>query len=402
MALSNNHVAEIQGLYGPFTMAERVVQKIWFQRDFDETSAVLTDGRKMAVRSVGIWNRLGGPDFRDARLVFDGVEITGDVEVHFHAADWRAHGHEADPAYNNVALHVVLFPPGVEEKPAFRGEGGLIPTLVLLPLLHRDLEEYTSDDALEIITARDEWRRVAELTGRPQAELRALLIAKALEAWRRKVCFAGLRLEKLGWRAAAHHAALEILGYRRNRVVMLAVAAKYPLEAWSDKIEPAAVFAENSARWQLQGVRPANHPLRRLRQYHQGVVACPDWPDHVVPFLMGLPVNLSAAMPTRTARRLLHLGERRKKMSRGLLRDAVGGTRLDNLICDGLLPLVAASEKMDLFALWFHWFLGDIPDHVRKTLPKLGLNDGQMQPICCGYARGLLSWFLECDARASG
>ncbi|HKB58238.1 MAG TPA: DUF2851 family protein, partial [Lacunisphaera sp.] len=139
MANNSNHVAEMQGLYGPFTIAERVVQKIWLRGDFDHCRAVLADGRKLEIRSAGTWNLLGGPDFRGASLIIAGQSVTGDVEVHFHATDWRAHGHGEDPAYDKVALHVVLFPPGAAEPAAQRRDGREIPTLVLLPLLHRGL-----------------------------------------------------------------------------------------------------------------------------------------------------------------------------------------------------------------------------------------------------------------------
>ncbi len=98
MAGSLNQVHEMQGLYGPFTIAERVVQKIWLRRDFVTDRAVLADGQRLEIRSPGTWNLLGGPDFRGARLLLDGREITGDIEVHFHVSDWRAHGHEADRA----------------------------------------------------------------------------------------------------------------------------------------------------------------------------------------------------------------------------------------------------------------------------------------------------------------
>ena len=402
MANSNNHVAELQGLYGPFTMAERVVQKIWLQRDFDHTKAVLTDGRTLEVRSTGAWNLLSGPDFRGARLILDGREIIGDVEVHFHAPDWRAHGHETDQAYDNVTLHVVLFPLGNDEKPAKRSDGALLPTLVLLPLLHRDLEEYASDDALETITARDEWRYFAELASRPPLELQALLMSRATECWLQKVHFAGLRIDKLGWRAALHHAALEMLGYRRNRAAMLAVAAKYPLSVWSSSIDVRKIYSENETLWQLRGVRPANHPFLRLQQYQRWMTVSPEWPNRVVQLLADLSPPPTDVISTRLARRSLQIGRYRKILASDLLGHAIGGTRLDNFVCDGLLPLLAANTKQNLFALWFHWFSGDVPDQVRRTLPKLGLADGRLQPLCNGYARGLLSWFLECEARASG
>lgn len=395
MAGSNNQVAEMQGLYGPFTMAERVVQKIWRQADFDRRGLVLTDGRSLQIRSTGGWNLLGGPDFRQARLVIAGREITGDVEVHFHVADWRAHGHEADPAYANVVLHVVLFPPAGSEAPARRPDGAAIPALVLLPLLYRDLEEYASDDALEVITARDEWRHLEELAATPPVELQALLQRKARARWQQKVFFARLRVEKLGWRAAAHQTALEILGYRQNRAAMLAVAAKYPLEVWATGIDVSELFGGEPALWHLQGVRPANHPRLRLQQYQGWVAASPDWPEDLRGLFSAQAFPGATEVPTQRARRTLELGKIRNSVKSGLIGSALGGTRVDNLVCDGFLPLFASSSVGDGFALWFHWYLGDIPARVPRALTKLGVTDGRAQPLCHGYAQGLLGWLLE-------
>ncbi len=390
MATPSSHVAEMQGLYGPFTITERVVQKIWLRGDFDRTRLRLT-----------AWNLLGGPDFRAAQLVIAGAKVTGDVEVHFHAADWRAHQHEQDRAYNNVALHVVLFAPGPNERPAVRGDGQAIPTLVLLPLLHRDLEEYASDDALEVITARDEWEKFAELAATPSAELPGLLRQKAAARWRQKVRFAKMRIERVGWTAAAHGTALEILGYRHNRAAMLTVATKYPLAAWTKGLESGQAYHESGAGWQAQGVRPANHPRTRLRQYQQWVAMRPDWPERLRTMGRSLPSGGLEATPTRLARAALNLTKRRAALARGLLGSAVGGTRLDNLVCDGFLPLMAAETGTDLGAVWFHWFLGDVPDQVRNALPKLGIAGRGAPPLCHGWAQGLLGWILEHEARAS-
>lgn len=388
----------MSGLYGPFTLTERVVQKIWLRGDFAQHRLVLADGRPLEIRFTGQWNLLGGPDFRAARLVIGGGTVTGDVEVHFHAADWRAHGHAADRAYDNVALHVVLFPLAAGGKPVVHRDGREIPTLVLLPLLHRDLEEYASDDALENITARDEWERFAGLAALPATELRPLLHGHATERWRQKVRFAKVRIGKLGWTDAAHHTALEVFGYRQNRAAMLRIAAQFPLQSWAG-VKPEEVFAAGGAAWQLQGVRPANHPLTRLRQYHQWAAARPDWPEQLR--RMALPAEAKALAPTKPARQALQLKKLRETFARDLTGEAVGGTRLDNLVCDGFLPLVTAETGEDRFGAWFHWFLGDVPDPVKKIMPKLGLAGLADQPLCHGWAQGLLGWILECEARAS-
>src|SRR5688572_1170402 len=55
-------VAEIQGLYGAFSFAEKLLQKIWLRGDFNRAGAVLSDGRRLKIVHPGKWNLLGGPD----------------------------------------------------------------------------------------------------------------------------------------------------------------------------------------------------------------------------------------------------------------------------------------------------------------------------------------------------
>src|SRR5690242_15909288 len=134
-------VQEIQGLEGAFTFPEHTLQRIWARGEFDGAGARALSGETIRVLYPGRWNRLGGPDFRQARLHLGGREVTGDVELHLQAADWEAHGHDVDPAYGAVVLHGVLFPPP-RAVVCRRCDGMVLPQLVLLPLLRRGLEEY--------------------------------------------------------------------------------------------------------------------------------------------------------------------------------------------------------------------------------------------------------------------
>ena len=110
-------VEEMQGLYGPFTFSEKLLQQIWARGDFNQTDLRTTDGRCLQVLQAGRWKRLGGPDFKAARLRFDdGREITAAVELHLRADDWIVHRHAQDRAYDQVKLHVVLFPPATEHS----------------------------------------------------------------------------------------------------------------------------------------------------------------------------------------------------------------------------------------------------------------------------------------------
>lgn len=407
MAKPHDSVAEMQGLYGPFTMAERVLQKIWLQQDFSSHTARLEDGRALEVISPGRWNLLGGPDFKDARLRFDGRDVTGDVEVHFHASDWHAHGHRSNPTYAQVVLHVLLFPPDAGERPARNTAGDAIPAVVLLPLLHRDLEDYAADDALETMTARDEWRRTAELANRPLDEARALLRDLALARWQRKVHHARARIARLGWDEAAHHTALEILGYRHNRVPMLGVAERWPLAAWRvGGLEVPNLMSSAGGNWQRHGVRPANHPATRLAQYRAWTFARPDWPARLAAWAEHMRTVGPAVDPseqweaTRAFRRRHGMKAISKTLSETIAADCVGGSRWPTLVCDGLLPLAAARAELDLAAHWFHWFPGDVPDQVRRALRQLSVTGRAEQAHCHGFAQGLLAWLIQREVSA--
>lgn len=395
-------VAEIQGLYGPFSFPEKLFQKIWLQGDFDRARAVLGDGRPLQILHPGKWNLLGGPDFKGARLRLGNDEITGDVELHLRAEDWAAHRHANDRAYAGVVLHVVLFPPRPGQ--VTHGTDGLaIPMLALLPLLHHDLEEYAAEEAVEILANRPAAHACGELGRLSAAELDGLVRRHAARRWQQKVRFARLRLRRLGWTAACHHAALEILGYRFNRAPMLRVAAQFPLAEWvGGSVDAEAVLAGEAGGWSLQGVRPANHPRTRLRQYARWARMRPGWPIRLEALAASLPAGDGFAVAaTADYRRRRGLAACRCRLADELCADAVSGTRFDNLACDGFLPLLAARTGCELGGLWSHWFPGDVPAHLLRALRDLGVTGQRRTPACHGAAQGLLDWLIERESRAA-
>jgi len=387
-------VEEMQGLYGPFTFSEKLMQQIWARGDFDHSNLSVNDGRRLQVVHAGRWNLLGGPDFKDARLRFDdGPVITGDVELHLCADDWTAHGHAADPAYDNVCLHVVLFPAGAEQA-TLGGQGRKVPAMVLLPCLHHSLEEYAAEAAIEGLAGRPLNRLLEILLQLPPADLAAELRACAENRWRQKVHFAQLRIQRLGWDDACHHAALEILGYRFNRAPMLRLAGQFPLSAWKGgAFDLDHILAAEAGRWSLQGVRPANQPKARLRQYGSWIKAMPDWPTLLGESVVNLP-SLPVVAPTGEVRKIHRLRALRTAWAGQLCAGVVGGTRLDNLCCDGWLPLLSARTGKDLAGLWHHWFPGDQPPSMMKALRELGLFDGRSNPACQGTLQGLMGRWL--------
>jgi hypothetical protein len=120
-------------------MTEEFLQFIWKYGLFDRTSLLTDAGEEIQVISLGEQNQDSGPDFLNARIKIGPTTWAGNVEIHLRSADWDAHGHRTDRAYDNVILHVVYR----YDQPVNRTGGEIIPTLVLpfSPLLYENYRQ---------------------------------------------------------------------------------------------------------------------------------------------------------------------------------------------------------------------------------------------------------------------
>ncbi len=116
-----NEVCERAGHYFPYT--ERHLQALWFDDSLRAKELKTLCGEPVVVKSPGRWNLEAGPDFLGAVLLVGDEQrrIAGDAEIHIVSADWKNHGHPTDPRYENVRFHITwfsepidksLFPPG--------------------------------------------------------------------------------------------------------------------------------------------------------------------------------------------------------------------------------------------------------------------------------------------------
>ena len=85
---------------------EEIFQLLWANRMLG-ASFPLESGEKVRILDPGILNRDAGPDFFNAKIRTGGRTWAGNIEIHMKASDWYRHGHDSDPAYDNVILHVV-------------------------------------------------------------------------------------------------------------------------------------------------------------------------------------------------------------------------------------------------------------------------------------------------------
>lgn len=87
-------------------MIEKLLHYAWKHRLFYNVCLHTTNGKKLEIVDVGLYNTNDGPDFFNAKIKVDNTEWVGNVEIHDKASQWKKHGHNTDEHYNNVVLHV--------------------------------------------------------------------------------------------------------------------------------------------------------------------------------------------------------------------------------------------------------------------------------------------------------
>lgn len=121
-------------------MKEDLFQYIWNRGLFDASKLRTTEGGEVTLIQRGTRNTDSGPDFSNAHVRIGDTDWFGHIELHLHAGDWKKHGHENDPAYNTVILHVVL-----QGKDAcYRSDGSLLPQVEIGHAIPPEIEEQYS------------------------------------------------------------------------------------------------------------------------------------------------------------------------------------------------------------------------------------------------------------------
>lgn len=335
--------------------AERFLQFVWQHQRLLRDRMRLLDGRPVRVLHPGFWNREAGPDFRDAVIQFgDDPALTGDVEIDLAASNWRSHHHAGKAAYARVRLHVVWA--------AACAPDAALPTLALEGLLDARRDELalwaTNESALGLPAAAQGRCRA------PLAELRLeqfqqLLRGAAAVRLQAKAARLEARARQTGWERTLWEELFAALGYKHNAWAMRAVAEALPaLQATPTEITTKASGDEGvaatrevdalawqarmlgvagllpaeltrrdaavdryvrevwdrwwrereafqavqlpAAIWRFHGLRPANHPARRL------ALAAHWLADGRLPERMGAWLNANVA-PDELANSLLEI-----------------------------------------------------------------------------------------------
>ncbi|MBX3071189.1 MAG: DUF2851 family protein [Thermomicrobiales bacterium] len=288
-------------------LPELAISHWWRHANLNEP-LVTTDGEAVRIVFRGVWSHGNGPDFRDAMIALGDRELrAGSIEIHRHAADWRSHGHDRDPAYNDVVLHVVLM---ADTLPTRRADGATIP-VVIAPATPTDLRAGQSDGwsmvggevcAAELAVTnpkaiRDAVDALGDLRlGHKSAQIEARLVGQEPG----EVLFQEI-MESLGY--TANRQPMRALGQLVPLQALTALAATQPAEhrrllpiaallgaggflplsqslqeiarlsvedvplierLWTDHLTAWHNDPMAPTRWNLTRVRPLNHPVRRI------------------------------------------------------------------------------------------------------------------------------------------
>lgn len=203
---------------------ESFLHFLWQFQCFDQNSLQTADGQGLQVLKIGTLNTHAGPDFSEARLLIDGIEWVGNVEMHLRASDWHLHQHQHNKAYENVILHVVW----EDDKPIFRQDGSQIATL--------ELNTRTSDGLLtkykllvgskDVIPCASQMAEVDDLTRLSMLDktLMQRLEKKALSVEEL------LKINHFDWEETAYQVLARNFGFKLNAEPFLQLAQRLPLK----------------------------------------------------------------------------------------------------------------------------------------------------------------------------
>ncbi len=291
----------------PAGVTEALVAAVWRHQLVRPDALRATDGRRVQVVYPGRDGPGAGPDFVGALVVVEGEGLlSGDVEVHLRSADWSAHGHGHDPAYDGVVLHVALEASAGHETRTLGGR--LVPTLPLADALSVSLDYLLLEGPP---TAPPGEPCAGCIMGRGAEEMGRALDRAGDTRFRAKAARFAAAIACVGPEQALYEGVLTALGYTENADALAETARRMPFATLrglaqgsprSERVpaiealllgaagllpsqrglaltgEDADYAARLEAAWRERGprdtrqplplrlfrVRPENHPARRL------------------------------------------------------------------------------------------------------------------------------------------
>ncbi len=207
----------------PEPLDESELSWIWAGQRYPAGALNLVDGRGLRVVNPGRAGGGAGPDFLDAVLEIDGEAVRGDVELHVRSSGFRAHGHDTDPAYDGVALHVVFR--ADEGAQTCLSNGARVPVAAFAPWFdsRRDeLQRWLGAEALWREPCRDAVWRLGE------EGVRGVLREAGLRRFEAKAAALRTLADEIGEEEAIWRGLFDVIGVGGDREGFRRLAAAFP------------------------------------------------------------------------------------------------------------------------------------------------------------------------------
>jgi hypothetical protein len=137
-------------------MKEEFLHYLWKYSLYDTDRLFDNENNRIVVLNPGEYNHDSGPDFFNAKISIAGTVWAGNIEIHTRSSHFNIHGHQNDPAFNNVILHVVA----ENDKSVYnsKGEELLTTQIIFDPALLEKYEVLVNNPCT--IACQDEIRKV--------------------------------------------------------------------------------------------------------------------------------------------------------------------------------------------------------------------------------------------------
>jgi hypothetical protein len=319
------HICASNFLHDEHFPTERLLQAVWQHQRLHRDALKTSGDKTVRILHPGFASVEGGPDFRQAVLqIGDDPPRAGDVEIDLRTSGWHAHGHDRNPNFQNVLLHVVweagiptpsspgnANPPERELQP---------PILSLKNVLDASLAELSlslENESLRVVPEHSRGKCIASLRELSESQLLELLNSAARVRFENKAAQMRARAHDAGWEQALWENLFRALGYKHNAWPMQNLAEQrkefsdgnlFELQArlfgisgllpaeivpprrashgvaapqprsnrqhdhylrdlwdfwWRERDQFESTLLPRSL-WKFHGLRPANHPQRRI------------------------------------------------------------------------------------------------------------------------------------------
>lgn len=116
-------------------MKERLLHYIWQHKLYHAAELETTTHQAIHVIHPGYPHQDAGPDFKQAIISIGDMTWAGNVEIHLKTSDWLQHGHQHDPKYQNIILHIVYS----HDMEISKNEQAAFPTLELKDYIPKEI-----------------------------------------------------------------------------------------------------------------------------------------------------------------------------------------------------------------------------------------------------------------------